>query len=83
MIMFVLLCYPVSFHMLQLLLTGCPISSFWLSIYRLVSITGNNKSVQSCEIFYDLNGVQSQMVNRSQYPITSSLLNTHQNLQRL
>ena len=28
MIMCVLLCYPVSFHMLQLLLTGCPISCF-------------------------------------------------------
>ena len=28
MIMCVLLCYPVSFHMLQLLLTGRPISSF-------------------------------------------------------
>ena len=28
MIMCVLLCYPVSFHMLQLLLTGCSISSF-------------------------------------------------------
>ena len=28
MIMCVFLCYPVSFHMLQLLLTGCPISSF-------------------------------------------------------
>ena len=27
MIMCVLLCYPVSFHMLQLLLTGHPISS--------------------------------------------------------
>ena len=27
MIMCVLLCYPVSFHMLQLLLTGRPISS--------------------------------------------------------
>ena len=30
MIMCVLLCYPVSFHMLQLLLTGRPISSFGL-----------------------------------------------------
>ena len=30
MIMCVLLCYPVSFHMLQLLLTGRPISSFML-----------------------------------------------------
>ena len=30
MIMCVLLCYPVSFHMLQLLLTGRPISSFLL-----------------------------------------------------
>ena len=28
MLMCVLLCYPVSFHMLQLLLTGRPISSF-------------------------------------------------------
>ena len=28
MIMCVLLCYPVSIHMLQLLLTGHPISSF-------------------------------------------------------
>ena len=28
MIMCVFLCYPVSFHMLQLLLTGHPISSF-------------------------------------------------------
>ena len=31
MIMCVLLCYPVSFHMLQLLLTGCPISSLGLT----------------------------------------------------
>ena len=31
MIMCVLLCYPVSFHMLQLLLTGRPISSLNLS----------------------------------------------------
>ena len=30
MIMCVLLCYPVSFHMLQLLLTGRPISSYIL-----------------------------------------------------
>ena len=30
MIMCVLLCYPVPFHMLQLLLTGRPISSFIL-----------------------------------------------------
>ena len=28
MIMCVLLCYPVSIHMSQLLSTGCPISSF-------------------------------------------------------
>ena len=28
MIMCFLLCYPVSFHMLQLLLTACPISSY-------------------------------------------------------
>ena len=28
--MCVLLCYPVSFHMLQLLLTGHPISSLYL-----------------------------------------------------
>ena len=27
----VLLCYPVSFHMLQLLLTGHPISSYVLT----------------------------------------------------
>ena len=32
MIMCVLLCYPVSFHMLQLLLTGRPISRFKLLI---------------------------------------------------
>ena len=31
MIMCVLLCYPVSFHMLQLLLTGHPISSLIIS----------------------------------------------------
>ena len=31
MIMIVLLCYPVSFCMLQLLLTGHPISSLYLS----------------------------------------------------
>ena len=31
MIMCVLPCYPVSFHMLQLLLTGCPISSLLTS----------------------------------------------------
>ena len=31
MIMCVLLCYPVSFHMLQLLLTGHPISSFFMN----------------------------------------------------
>ena len=30
MIMCVLLCYPVSIHMLQLLLTGHPISSSYL-----------------------------------------------------
>ena len=30
MIMCVLLCYPVSFHMLQLLSTGRPISSLFL-----------------------------------------------------
>ena len=30
MIMCVLQCYPVSFHMLQLLLTGCPISSCYI-----------------------------------------------------
>ena len=29
MIMCVLLCYPVSIHMSQLLSTGCPISSFY------------------------------------------------------
>ena len=32
MIMCVLLCYPVSIHMLQLLLTGRPISSYILII---------------------------------------------------
>ena len=31
MIMCVLLCYPVSFHMLQLVLTGRPISSLTLT----------------------------------------------------
>ena len=34
MIMCVLLCSPVSFHMLQLLLTGCPISSLEYEIYE-------------------------------------------------
>ena len=34
MIMYVLLCYPVSFHMLQLLLTGRPISSGNLYLCR-------------------------------------------------
>ena len=33
MIMCVLLCYPVSIHMLQLLSTGRPISSLNLKIY--------------------------------------------------
>ena len=39
MIMCVPLCYPVSFHMLQLLLTGRPISSCSISIdiYSLVN----------------------------------------------
>ena len=33
MIICVLLCYPVSFHMLQLLLTGHPISSYYYYEY--------------------------------------------------
>ena len=41
MIMCVLLCYPVSFHMLQLLLTGRPISSwigatYYMHFYTMV-----------------------------------------------
>ena len=35
MIMCVLLCCPVSFHMLQLLLTGRPISSYPLKFTHL------------------------------------------------
>ena len=38
MIMCVLLCYPVSIHMLQLLLTGRPISSSYLLLYNLCGI---------------------------------------------
>ena len=42
MIMCVLLCYPVTFHMLQmfhmLLLTGHPISSFLLIFYNVYVI---------------------------------------------
>ena len=33
MIMCVLLCYPVSVHMSQLLSTGRPISSYYLGFY--------------------------------------------------
>ena len=37
MIMCVLLCYPVSLHMLQLLLTGCPISSLFIWCFSSLS----------------------------------------------
>ena len=39
MIMCVLLCYTVSFHMLQLLLTGRPISSFIMTLDQSDSLT--------------------------------------------
>ena len=40
MIMCVLLCYPVSVHMSQLLSTGRPISSL---MYKVLLVNGNNK----------------------------------------
>ena len=56
MIMCVLLCYPVSFHMLQLLLTGRPISSsptFYTLIvnfvfYDSIPVAGHN----FCVLFF-------------------------------
>ena len=36
MIMYVLLCYPVSIHMSQLLSTGRPISSFFKYVVHLL-----------------------------------------------
>ena len=54
MIMCVLLCYPVSVHMSQLLSTGCPISSlklylsdFFHSVSKIYFYSCDNK----CHIF--------------------------------
>ena len=42
MIICVLLCYPVSFHMLQLLLTGRPISSLNVNFAFHFSLMNSN-----------------------------------------
>ena len=41
MIMCVLLCYPVSIHMSQLLSTGCPISSLEYAVVTFQPIRGH------------------------------------------
>ena len=57
MIMCVLLCYPLSIHMSQLLSTGCPISScFELSattfVRSLCQVLSNVKLVSLCGISF-------------------------------
>ena len=47
MVMCVLLCYPVSFHMLQLLLTGRPISSLLLHLAQHALVLGPSRAVIS------------------------------------
>ena len=51
MIMCVLLCYPVSLHMLQLLSTGCPISSF-ISYYTN-GVSVKNKLIEKSNVNCD------------------------------
>ena len=51
MIMCFLLCYPVSSHMLQLPLTGRPISSFNISQYNFLNFSFNTKSVPSSIVY--------------------------------
>ena len=60
MIMCVLLCYPVSIHMSQLLSTGCPISSLIMNIL----ILANLMNMQQYELFNVLH---------QQHPGTASL----------
>ena len=55
MIMCVLLCYPVSIHMSQLLSTGRPISSFELMCYKKEKIYQNPpKKISYLRIFYSV-----------------------------
>ena len=51
MIMFVLLCYPLSIHMSQLLSTGRPISSFTLQINNHLAIKLSCFDTLSLQIF--------------------------------